>query len=71
MQKPTRRELQIKSNPEVEDPNILFIYLFSKISELMNNKSSKIEYKELSMEENRLENKLLIVSVMVCTIFIC
>ena len=41
------------------------------MSELINNKSSKIEYKELSIEENKLENKLLIVSVIICTMFIC
>ena len=45
------------------------MYLLSKISEFINNKSSKTEYKELSIEENKLENKLLIVSVIVWTIF--
>ena len=40
-----------------------------KISKLIKSKSSKTEYKLLSTEENKLWNKLLIVSVITWTIF--
>ena len=71
MQIPTSKELQIKIIPEDEEPNISLKYLLSTISVFINNKSSKIEYKELLIEEKRLLKRLLIVWVMVSTIFIC
>ena len=71
MQIPTSKELQIKIIPEDEEPNISLKYSLSTISVFINNKSSKIEYKELLIEEKRLLKRLLIVWVMVSTIFIC
>lgn len=55
---------------EFEEPKKFIKLLFFNISESINNKSSKTEYNELSTEENKLENRLLIVWVIVCTIFI-
>ena len=44
--------MQINIIPLEEEPNIEFKYLSYRISAFINNKSSKIEYKELSTEEN-------------------
>ena len=54
---------------ELESPNILKKFLLFKISAFINNKSSSTEYNELSTEENKLENKLLMVWVIDSTIF--
>ena len=68
--KPISRELQIKINPfESKEPKIFLKFESLKILGLINNRSSKTEYRELSIDENKLENKLFIVWVITSTIF--